>query len=82
MSGSCDGQRPQAEHFGDLPSGAYTRGVWEMATLVKISWSVGGSKLREKIYEPHPVLGSLLGTEEGEKLLYKSVGQLRKSSLP
>lgn len=53
-----------------------------MATLVKISWSVGGSKPREKIYEPHPVLGSPLGTEEGEKLLYKSLGQLRKSSLP
>lgn len=53
-----------------------------MATLVKISWSVGGSKPREKIYEPHPVLGSPLGTEEGEKLLYKSLGQLRKSNLP
>lgn len=49
-----------------------------MATLVKISWSVGGSKLKEKIYEQHPVLGSLLGAEEGEKLLYKSLGQLRK----
>lgn len=46
---------------GGLPGG-----VWEMATLVKISLSVGGSTPRAKIYEQHPVLGSVLGTEEGE----------------
>lgn len=43
-----------------------------MAALVKISWSVGGSTLRAKIYEQHPVLGSVLETEEGETVLYKS----------
>lgn len=53
-------------------------GVWDMATLVKIHWSVGGSTPRAEIYEQHPVLGSVLGTEEGETVLYKSRGQLRK----